>query len=56
LSTRIASALAGELGVNFKSVAEGVGTLGRKGLEEAGNLVEGVSASIKGLFGSNQKE
>jgi hypothetical protein len=56
LSTRIASALAGELGVNFKSVAEGVGTLGRKGLEEAGNLVEGLSASIKGLFGSNQKE
>jgi hypothetical protein len=48
--------MAGELGVNIKSVAEGIGTLGRRGLEEAGSLVEGVSASIKGLFSSHQKK
>ena len=56
LSTRIATAMAGELGVNIKSVAEGIGTLGRKGLEEAGSVVEGITASIKGLFSSNQSK
>jgi hypothetical protein len=54
LTTRIATAMAGQLGVSIKSVAQGIGTLGRKGLEGAGTLVEGVSASIKGLFSSNK--
>jgi hypothetical protein len=56
LSTRIATAMAGELGVSIKGVAEGIGTVGRKGLEEAGNLVEGISASVKGLFSGHQKK
>ena len=51
LSTRIATAMAGELGVNIKNVAEGLGTLGRKGMEGAGNLVEGVGSAVKRLFG-----
>jgi hypothetical protein len=55
LSTRIATAMAGELGVSIKGVAEGVGTVGRKGLEEAGSLVEGITASIKGLFSGHRK-
>jgi hypothetical protein len=56
LSTRIATALAGELGVSIKSVAEGIGSLGRKSLEEAGSLVEGVTASIKGLFSNDRRK
>jgi hypothetical protein len=56
LSTRIATAMAAELGVSIKGVAEGIGTAGRKGLEGAGNLVEGISASIKGLFSGDQKK
>ena len=48
LSTRIATAMAGQLG---KSVAEGLGALGRKGMEEAGDVVEGVGSAVKRLFG-----
>jgi hypothetical protein len=57
LATRIATAMAGELGVNIKSVAEGIGVLGRKSMEEAGSMLEGVSASIRGLLsgGDNAK-
>jgi hypothetical protein len=56
LSTRIATAMAGQLGVSIKGVAEGIGTLGRKGVEGAGSLVEGVGSAIKGLFGGDQKK
>lgn len=52
LSTRIAASMAGQLGVSIISVAEGLGTLGRKGIEGAGSVVDGVGAAIKGLFGS----
>jgi len=51
LSTRVATAMAGQLGVSIKSVAEGLGTLGRKGMESAGGVVEGVSYTVKRLFG-----
>ncbi len=56
LNTRIATAMAGELGINIKSVAEGIGTLGRKGLEGAGSAVEGITASIKGVFSNHQRK
>lgn len=52
LSTRIATAMAGQLGVSIQSVAEGLGTLGRKGMEGAGAVVEGVGSTVKRLFGS----
>jgi Domain of Unknown Function (DUF748) len=52
LSTRIATAMAGQLGVSIKNVAEGLGTLGRKGMEGAGAVVEGVGSTVKRLFGS----
>jgi hypothetical protein len=51
LSTRIATAIAGQLGVNIKNVAEGLGSLGRKGMEGAGDVVEGVGSAVKRLFG-----
>ncbi len=53
LSTRIATAMAGQLGVSIRSVAEGLGTLGRKGMEGAGSAVEGIGAAVKRLFGGN---
>jgi len=55
LSTRIATAMAGQLGVSIKNVAEGLGTLGRKGVEGAGGVVEGVGSAIKRLFGGEKK-
>jgi uncharacterized protein DUF748 len=51
LSTRIATSMAGTLGVSIVNVAEGIGTLGRKGVEGAGSVVEGIGSAIKGLFG-----
>ena len=56
LSTRIATAMAGKLGVNIKGAAESLGTLGRKGMEGAGSLVEGVGSTIKGFFGGDKKK
>ena len=56
LSTRIATAMAGQLGVSIKNVAEGLGTLGQRGLEGAGSLVEGVGSTIKGLFDGDKKK
>jgi hypothetical protein len=55
LSTRIAASMAGTLGVNIVNVAEGLGTLGRKGAEGAGSVVEGLGSAIKGLFGGGKR-
>jgi len=55
LSTRIATAMAGQLGVSIQNVAEGLGTLGQKGVEGAGGVVEGVGSAIKRLFGGEKK-
>ena len=55
LSTRIATAMAGQLGVSIKNVAEGLGTLGRKGMEGAGSVVEGVGSAFKRLFGGDKR-
>jgi hypothetical protein len=51
LSTRIATAMADQLGVSVRNVAEGLGTLGRRGVEGAGVLAEGVGSAVKRLFG-----
>jgi len=56
LSTRIATAMARQLGVNIKNVAEGLGTLGQRGLEGAGGVVEGVGSAVKRLFGGDKKK
>jgi hypothetical protein len=55
IGTRIAAALAGQLGVSIKSVAEGLGELGRKGVEGAGSVAEGVGSALRDLFGGNKK-
>ena len=55
LSTRIATAMAGQLGVSIRNVAEGLGTLGRKGVEGAGGVVEGVGSAVQRLFGGEKK-
>jgi hypothetical protein len=51
LSTRIATGMAGRLGLSIRDLAEGVGTLGQKGMESAGGVVNGVGAAVKRLFG-----
>ncbi|MSP41732.1 MAG: DUF748 domain-containing protein [Deltaproteobacteria bacterium] len=55
LSTRIAASMASTLGVSIKNVAEGIGTLGRKGVEGAGSVVESVGSAVKKLFGGAKK-
>jgi hypothetical protein len=56
LSTRIASAMAGQLGVSIKGVAEGIGTLGRKGVEGAAGVTDAIGSAVKGLFGGEPKK
>ncbi|HKY08325.1 MAG TPA: DUF748 domain-containing protein [Candidatus Binatia bacterium] len=51
LSTRVATAMAGQLGVGIVNAAESLGTLGRKGVEGAGSVVEGVGSAVQRLFG-----
>lgn len=53
LSTRIATGMAGRLGVSITGVAEGLGSLGQKGLEGAGSVVEGMGSAVKRLFGGD---
>jgi hypothetical protein len=55
LTTRIAAAMAEQLGVNIRGVVEGVGTLGRRGAETAEGAAEGVGATVRGLFGGTKK-
>jgi hypothetical protein len=55
LSTRIATGMAGQLGVSIKNVAEGFGTFGRRGMEGAGGVVEGVGSAVKRVFGGEKK-
>ena len=54
LPTRIAASMAGTLGVSIINVAEGLGSLGRKGVEGAGSVVEGVGSAINSLFGGKR--
>jgi len=56
LTTRIASGMAELLGVSIRGVAEGVGTLGRKGVETAGEAVKGLGGALQGLFGGQKKK
>lgn len=51
LSTRIATGMAGQLGVSVQNVAEGLGTLGRKSLEGASSIVDGFGSAVNRLFG-----
>jgi uncharacterized protein DUF748 len=55
LAMRIASATAERLGVSIKGVVEGVGTLGRKGLEASGEAAQGVGRALREVLGERRK-
>jgi len=42
--------------VSIKGVAEGLGTLGRKGVEGAAGVTDAIGSAVKGLFGGEQKK
>jgi hypothetical protein len=43
------------LGVSLRGVAEGVGTLGQKGLQATGEAVKGLGGALEGLVGGRKK-
>lgn len=53
LATRIASGMAGQLGVSIQGLAEGLGSLGRKGMEGATGTAHAIGSMFKGLFGGD---
>ena len=53
LSTRLASSMAETLGVSLGGVAKGLGGLGQKGAEAAGEAAKGA---VEQLFGGRKKE
>lgn len=56
LATRVAAGMAGQLGVSIQGVAEGLETLGRKGLEGATGTAKAIGSAFKGLFsGGNDR-
>jgi len=54
-ATRLATGLAENLGVSIRGVAEGVGTLGQKGLEAAGEAAKGMGGALQQLLGGPRK-
>lgn len=55
LATRLAAGLAEMLGVSIRGLAEGVGTLGRKGVEAAGEAAKGLGGALQQLFGGKRR-
>lgn len=56
LSTRLASGMAETLGVSLGSLAGGVGTMGLKGVQAAGEAVKSVGGAIGSLFSDDKKK
>jgi hypothetical protein len=54
LATRVAAGMAGQLGVSIQGVAEGLETLGRKGLEGATGTAKAIGSAFKGLFSGDE--
>lgn len=50
LATRVASGMAGQLGVSIQGLAEGLGSLGRRGVEGAAGTANAIGSIFKGLF------
>ena len=44
------------LGVSIRGVAEGVGTLGQKGVQVTGEAVKSLGGALQGLFGGQKKK
>jgi hypothetical protein len=55
LATRLAAGLAEMLGVSIRGLAEGVGTLGRKGVEAAGEAAKGLGGALQQLLGGKRR-
>jgi uncharacterized protein involved in outer membrane biogenesis len=55
LATRLAAGLAEKLGVSIRGLAEGVGTLGRKGVEAAGEATKRLGGTLQQLFGGKRR-
>jgi len=55
LTTRLAVGLAELLGVSIRGMAEGVGTLGRKGAEALGEAAKGLGGVLQQLFGGKHR-
>ena len=56
LATRMASGMAETLGVSIRGVAEGVGTLGQKGVQATGEAAKSLGGALQGLFGGQKKK
>jgi hypothetical protein len=55
IATRVAMGMAAELGVSIRGLAEDFGTLGRRSVEGAARVAEGVGSVVRGLFGGTRK-
>lgn len=55
LATRVAAGMAGQLGVSIQGVAEGLETLGRKGIEGASGTADAIGSVLKGLFSGDSR-
>lgn len=51
LSDRVAVSMAETLGVGVKGLAEGAGSLGKKGIDAAGEVVKGIGGAIDEIMG-----
>jgi uncharacterized protein involved in outer membrane biogenesis len=56
LATRMASGMAETLGVSIRGVAEGMGTLGQKGVQATGEAAKSLGGALQGLFGGQKKK
>jgi uncharacterized protein involved in outer membrane biogenesis len=55
IATRVAMGMAAELGVSIRGLAEDFGTLGRRSVEGAAGVAEGVGSVVRRLFGGTRK-
>ncbi len=55
LTTRLTFSMAETLGVSLGGVAKGVGTLGQKSVEAAGQAAKGLGGAVQRLFGGSKK-
>ena len=55
IATRVAMGMATELGVSIRGLAEDFGTLGRRSVEGAAGVAEGVGSVVRRLFGDSRK-
>jgi hypothetical protein len=56
MSQRMAVSMAGLLKVGIGGVAKTAGELGAKGVDAAGEVMEGVEDTLKGILGGQQKK